>query len=56
MACTRVETIEKCGEIAICEEEKRSIANWLKELGTRPLSFLVSMSYRSSRFWTAYLS
>ena len=56
MGYTRANTIEKCGGIAKCEEEKRSIASWLKEVGFRPLSFLVGMSYRSSRFWTAYLS
>ena len=43
-------------ELAAYDEERRTLTDWLKNVGFRPLSFLIGYSYRSSRFWTAYLS
>ncbi len=44
------------GDLIACDEEQRTLTEWLRSVGLRPLSFLIGYSYRSSRFWTAYLS
>ncbi len=48
--------MDRVGGLALWDEARRSLAGWLKEVGSRPLKALISLSYRSSRFWTHYLS
>jgi hypothetical protein len=54
MSCASIESLDG-SQVALAGESKRSVGCWLREIVARPLSALVKMTYRSSRFWSVYL-
>ncbi|NIR43729.1 MAG: hypothetical protein GWN99_07185 [Gemmatimonadetes bacterium] len=55
MGCARAGALEE-GNKLNGQRAGFSLVCWLRGIGSRPLKALVNLAYRSSRFWTAYLS
>lgn len=55
MGCAQIGTLRETGSLDDRGREL-SFLCWIKEIGGRGLKLLTRLAYRSSRFWTAYLS